>query len=403
MSELKLDESQEEIVRQTYIEFERKLISTESIDFEKAKVAIRSLYNSQDFEAPKNFFKVSSPIEALILIYNLCKRGESDLIGKFWENIQKGLQFNGYDWGDADNEYFLEILCLDPGNLSLAHQINNCLLYFDDEIFENAWQNASKILKEFCEREINNASKYFISANLVYDNNYIVGYRSLNWVLAECARRINAPISKKTINELEILNEIISSCGKFFLYEDFAIICERPVSIHTDEIGRLHCEGAMALSYSDGSGIYSLKGINVPKFAAISPNEITVRDVIRERNIETRRILIELMGSSKLAASNNAKIIHEDIDDLGNPRRLLKVPMDEGDWYAVEVTDSSKTQDSHGNWVNKKYVLAVNPDHYDGRAGRECHAAIASTWRHGYDNTQLFFEKPEGYKLEIET
>ena len=45
----------------------------------------------------------------------------------------------------------------------------------------------------------------------------------------------------------------------------------------------------------------------------------------------------------------------------------------------------------------RRYVLSVDGDAYNGRAGRECLAAMASTWRTPSDYS-LYFETPEHYR-----
>jgi hypothetical protein len=45
----------------------------------------------------------------------------------------------------------------------------------------------------------------------------------------------------------------------------------------------------------------------------------------------------------------------------------------------------------------KRYMVRINPALYGGRAGRECLAATASTWRRKGDLTELIFARPEDY------
>ena len=155
------------------------------------------------------------------------------------------------------------------------------------------------------------------------------------------------------------------------------------------------------MAFVDGYELYAVSGVRVPEYVVMRSNEITAEKILKESNAEVRRVMIERMGAARFAQAGVA--VHQDLDALGQPRRLIKVPMGDGDWYAVEVTDSSLTENSQGEWVRKKYVLSINPDHYNGRAGRECHAAIASTWRYPTDRTKLVFKRPEDYAPLIET
>lgn len=168
---------------------------------------------------------------------------------------------------------------------------------------------------------------------------------------------------------------------------------------------RLHCEDGPAVR-SDLENLYFWHGVLVPAYAITNPDWITVQEIEREENAELRRVLIERYkggrdvggGPGAYLTDSGASIVHEDTDLLGAPRRLLSkdVPNDEP---IVMIDVQNSTQEPDGSW--KRYQLRVDPNAYGGRAGRECLAAIASTWR-DVDGSMLF-ERPEDYSPGVET
>ena len=237
--------------------------------------------------------------------------------------------------------------------------------------------------------------------NIPYTGTYFWGSWDYIWPYYEGGRRIGLKYNQADSDALDAHIELFKTCGWLYLYNDIAFICDRPSVLNLDERGRLHCTNGAALAFVDGYELYAVSGVRVPEYVVMRSNEITAEKILKESNAEVRRVMIERMGAARFAQAGVA--VHQDLDALGQPRRLIKVPMGDGDWYAVEVTDSSLTENSQGEWVRKKYVLSINPDHYNGRAGRECHAAIASTWRYPTDRTKLVFKRPEDYAPLIET
>lgn len=376
--------------------------STAPIDHKTAYEAIRRLYLYNNFRPPEKFFYVKSPVEAAIIAKIFCTSNENELWEYFWRATEDMLPCEATKWG-WDDELLLDLWCL-PQDFTSILPLQFAKFHNDEEVFNNIWNGVlSRYWEASCAQNWKRLHNEAIKQEVPLASRGFLGLWDFVWMFTECARRIGVPFNQHAITMLTYINEIVSSCGFSYLYCDFAIVCDRPATIYHDALGRIHNESGMAIKFSDGSGVYALNGINFPEHVVLRPEEITKIDVYKEKNSEVRRILIERMGAQKFANLFNAKPVHEDNDILGNSRRLLKVEMMEGDWFAIEVTDSSKTKDENGNWRNKKYLLPVNPIHYNGRAGRECHAAIASTWRHGHNNTKLFFKRPEDYVPVLET
>src|SRR5690606_33613684 len=65
--------------------------------------------------------------------------------------------------------------------------------------------------------------------------------------------------------------EATAELGIIYPLEHVAVVCQKPKAIYKNEYG-LHCEGGMALEY-EGWGIYSLNGVRVPEYLAVTPSQ----------------------------------------------------------------------------------------------------------------------------------
>lgn len=202
----------------------------------------------------------------------------------------------------------------------------------------------------------------------------------------------------------------IESACWWYPHRDFVMVCERPTVISRELVDptrsrgwgshRLHSETGPAVGFQDGWGVYAIHGVRVPAYVVEHPETITTALIDAEQNAEVRRVMIDRYGADRYVRDSGAHVVHSDLDQYDRPRRLLRkeVPDDEP-IVMVEVTNATREPDGH----LKKYMLRVDPNAYGGRAGRECHAAIASTWRRKGDTSQLMFAKPEDYAPLVET
>jgi hypothetical protein len=162
---------------------------------------------------------------------------------------------------------------------------------------------------------------------------------------------------------------------------------------------RMHNDKYAALE-SDIENLYFWKGVLVPAFVVVRPDWITVQHIETEENAEVRRVMIERYGVDRYVSDSGAQVVHADLDQYDRPRRLfVKEVTDDEPIVMVEVTNSSPEPDGHF----KTYMLRVDPNAYEGRASRECHAAIASTWRRKGDLSEFVFKIPESYRPLVES
>ena len=133
-----------------------------------------------------------------------------------------------------------------------------------------------------------------------------------------------------------------------------------------------------------GSGLTSLpsplqdvglrwRGVIVDYVTAFHPEKLTSKQVLKERNAERRRVMIERMGFDRFFLDAGAQKLDAD-RDTGGRRELLRVPMP-GDEDIVCLSCSCPSTTRH-------YVLRVPP------TMKTCHQAAA--WMAGFDDPKLY-------------
>jgi hypothetical protein len=120
-------------------------------------------------------------------------------------------------------------------------------------------------------------------------------------------------------------------------------------------------------------------GVPVTEQVAFDPQTITVEDILKERNQELRRVLLERVGLDWFFEHARPTVLDED-RDRGGVRRLLRIEMGpEEVLVCVEVQCPS---------TGGRYLLRVPPELLT------CHEAVA--WTAGFAN-------PDDYRPVIET
>ena len=193
-----------------------------------------------------------------------------------------------------------------------------------------------------------------------------------------------------------MLEAFVAGCWMLHWTEDTLYWIAKPtVHKETSPGGiRLHNDKYAALE-SDVENLYFWHGVLVPAFVVVRPDWITVKHIETESNVEVRRVMVERYGESRYIADSGLKPIAKDA--FGE---LFRKDFD-GDSPLVYVKVMNSTPEPDRSI--KPYFLSVNPQHYDGAAGKIPHAAVASTWRTAKDGKELFFKRYEEYHPWIET
>jgi hypothetical protein len=137
------------------------------------------------------------------------------------------------------------------------------------------------------------------------------------------------------------------------------IAVPRPV-LRMDARGRLHSFDGAAVMWPDGARYCFWHGVRVPEHFVYRPDAITTEEMLRERNLEVRRLMLERIGFDRLILDTRARPAH--MDECGALYRLDLADRDGSLRLAepmalVHVTNSTTEPDG----TRKRYFLRVPP------------------------------------------
>jgi hypothetical protein len=159
---------------------------------------------------------------------------------------------------------------------------------------------------------------------------------------------------------LAALGAVARTAGWWWAYENAAVITERPVAVHRDNLGRLHHGDGPALVYPDGYGLYAWRGMPIPPEVVTELASLTVSRIQGEANAEVRRVMLEYFGYDRYLAEAGAVEIHS--DQFGRLWRM-SFPNDEP-LVMVEVVNATPEPDGS----RRTYFLRVPPTITTARA-----------------------------------
>jgi hypothetical protein len=120
---------------------------------------------------------------------------------------------------------------------------------------------------------------------------------------AECSRiaflRDVMGWADPVLDRFAIQEELTTSCAGIWLHDNVLAIGDRPREIHLDDRRRPHREDGPAILYSDGWGVYAIRGHRVPDYVVAHPERITTQAILAEWNEAVRGIMAERMVLSR--------------------------------------------------------------------------------------------------------
>jgi hypothetical protein len=120
------------------------------------------------------------------------------------------------------------------------------------------------------------------------------------------------------------------------------------------------------------------RGVRIDQRLAFHPESLTATEILKERNAELRRVMIERMGALEFAKQTNAQVLDED-SDPGGRRQLLQIPLPEDEPLVGLNCRCPST--------GREYLLRVPPK------TRTCHQAAA--WIAGFDDPRDYHPDQE--------
>ena len=153
---------------------------------------------------------------------------------------------------------------------------------------------------------------------------------------------LKLPIDEKARWGLDIMKRLCDNSGFHYVYDKFAVICDKPKIISLNEDGEVHNETGPAILYRDGFAIYAINGHIVPKLVVMTPEKITTDMIQEEQNAEVSRIMIERFGLSKYLVETGAKILDMDSLSLDGSATRILVEDGQGQKWLIGSDGSTK-------------------------------------------------------------
>jgi hypothetical protein len=179
---------------------------------------------------------------------------------------------------------------------------------------------------------------------------------------AFCRDVVGLKYQDQANSDLNLWSEVAQSCGWWWPFRGLCFVAERPTAVRWESDRaqpRVHSLDAPGVEFRDGWKLYAVRGVLVPERIVTDPGSIKWEDIDAESNAEVRRVMVERYGIERYLVDSKAEVLHEDMDLLGHPRKLVrkKQPGDE-DLVAVLVKNSTVEPDGS----RKDYLLLVHPE-----------------------------------------
>jgi len=162
------------------------------------------------------------------------------------------------------------------------------------------------------------------------------------------------------------LDDIVQNCSGFIAFDDWVLVTENAVEIRMDDRRRLHSRDGMCLKYADGWGGYSLDGVRVREQLVLKPETITIDEILAERNVEVRRLMIDSFGLERFLNESGAELVSED--------KYGSLYYKEVSWFSGNAILKVRNSTAEPDGSYKDYFLSVPP------TLKSAHDAVAWTF-----------------------
>jgi hypothetical protein len=205
-----------------------------------------------------------------------------------------------------------------------------------------------------------------ISENL-FTNHNMIDYLSFYDYLDNCEN-----FKETKIKTVKPIFDLFDHVGWVWFFETYVVLSKKPVLLSYDESNRLHNDKDMAIKYEDNEGIYSWHGFFIPEeknWIIANSERITPELIEKEKNVEIRRIMLEIFGFEKYLSQRKGKVLSEDVDGAGNPRRLIEVKVGSETVRIIELINSTIEPDG----TRRKFFIGASP-------GKNPHEVVANSF-----------------------
>jgi hypothetical protein len=143
------------------------------------------------------------------------------------------------------------------------------------------------------------------------------------------------------LDQLNGFAEVARSAGWCWPLERTVVLTERPHRLLRDDQDRLHADSGPALEYPDGFALWRWHGVRVPRWVVEQPGTITLERIRDERDVRTRRVLVERYGPDRYLREAGGEVVQR--DHCGNLWRA-ELPGDEP-LVMIEVRNATPEPD----------------------------------------------------------
>ena len=311
-------------------------LSTEPLDFERAKAAVIKCYEIAELPPPKYFYRFESPYSAAMAATLLKSTGAQvwdQVWAQVWDQVgdQVGAQVGAQVWAQVWDQVRAQV------GAQVWAQVGA-------QVRAQVWDQVG-------------AQVYG-----AHDSEWLAFY---DFMLSE--------LKIKECKKLNGLMELARYCGWWAPYENAVILQDRPSKIKFDDQKRLHSEDGPSIEYRDGFSVYSWHGTRIPEAWIKSPNELTPEIALTHENVEQRRAACEILGWETILNKLNAitidrdedplvgELVEVDIPEIGR-EKFLRVTCGTGRKFALPVPPEMKTALQSNAWTYGLDGCEYNPE-----------------------------------------
>jgi hypothetical protein len=129
--------------------------------------------------------------------------------------------------------------------------------------------------------------------------------------------------------------------GPRIMHPDFCMISDRSEILAVDSQNRPHNETGPFCRWRDGSALYALNGVRVPRWLVETPAEqIDPTAFAKEANVEVRREIVRKIGVERLCQKLGSKMLDKSADGMYE-LHLVPLGAEVGEWPYLKMRNPS--------------------------------------------------------------
>lgn len=142
----------------------------------------------------------------------------------------------------------------------------------------------------------------------------IWGSWSIPWLERYVIYRTYVPeqLSEDMRTELDAFGIISQNALGVLCTEALCFACDKATKIELDERRRPHHMQEAAMEFADGFKAFAIEGVAIDRHVLEHPDQITPEMINSARNVEVRRIMMQIYGMDRFLQNGHAKLVSQD-------------------------------------------------------------------------------------------